>query len=173
MTGCWTDRIYLSEDDNLDSSDRLLRNAPLPFDGLQAGEQTITSASVALPVDASLAPGAYRLIVALDSGGQIAESNEVNNSAASGVIQLDFPDLPDLVVSDIQSPLQAQSGQFAFVTFTVSNQGEGDFFGEFDLAVIPPVIYTFGCMFTGTLLARLWAEFGAQEESEDEANHKP
>ncbi len=45
----------------------------------------------------------------------------------------------------------------------------GDFFKEFDLAVMPPVIYTFGCMFTGTLLARLWAEFGANEEANDDS----
>ena len=28
-------------------------------------------------------------------------------------------------------------------------------------AAIPPAMYTFGCMLTGTILARLWAEFGA------------
>ncbi|MDY0170246.1 MAG: bile acid:sodium symporter family protein [Thermoguttaceae bacterium] len=28
-------------------------------------------------------------------------------------------------------------------------------------AAIPPALYTFGCMLTGTILARIWAEFGA------------
>ena len=28
-------------------------------------------------------------------------------------------------------------------------------------AAIPTAIYAFGCMFTGTILARYWAEFGA------------
>jgi BASS family bile acid:Na+ symporter len=32
-------------------------------------------------------------------------------------------------------------------------------------AEIAPAIYTFGCMFTGTILARLWAEFGKPPES--------
>ncbi len=32
-------------------------------------------------------------------------------------------------------------------------------------AAIPPAIYTFGCMLTGTILARLWAEFGAGQGS--------
>ena len=39
----------------------------------------------------------------------------------------------------------------------------GKLFGDDCVAVIPPVIYTFGCMFTGTILARLWAEFGRDE----------
>jgi len=35
-----------------------------------------------------------------------------------------------------------------------------EFFKESPSAAIPPAIYTFGCMLTGTLLARLWAELG-------------
>ena len=27
---------------------------------------------------------------------------------------------------------------------------------------IAPALYTFGCMFTGTILARAWAEFGCR-----------
>lgn len=34
------------------------------------------------------------------------------------------------------------------------------FFAESPEAAIPPAIYTFGCMLTGTILARLWAELG-------------
>jgi len=34
------------------------------------------------------------------------------------------------------------------------------FFADSSEAAIPPAIYTFGCMLTGTLLARLWAELG-------------
>lgn len=33
-------------------------------------------------------------------------------------------------------------------------------------AAIPPALYTFGCMFTGSILARLWAEFGAGPEGQ-------
>jgi hypothetical protein len=34
-------------------------------------------------------------------------------------------------------------------------------------AELAPALYTFGCMFTGTVLARLWAEFGRNEEASD------
>ena len=30
-------------------------------------------------------------------------------------------------------------------------------------AAIPTALYTFGCMLTGTILARLWAEFGGRK----------
>ena len=33
-------------------------------------------------------------------------------------------------------------------------------------AAIPPALYTFGCMFTGSILARIWAEFGAGPEGQ-------
>jgi len=37
-----------------------------------------------------------------------------------------------------------------------------------DTAAIAPALYTFGCMFTGTILARCWAEFGRKEGKETE-----
>ncbi len=39
-----------------------------------------------------------------------------------------------------------------------------EIFGENSAEAIAPAIYTFGCMFTGTILARLWAEFGGPKE---------
>jgi BASS family bile acid:Na+ symporter len=36
-------------------------------------------------------------------------------------------------------------------------------FGDKSTEAIAPAIYTFGCMLTGTLLARLWAELGQRE----------
>jgi bile acid:Na+ symporter, BASS family len=42
-------------------------------------------------------------------------------------------------------------------------------FKDFPTATIPPAVYTFGCMFTGTILARCWAEYfhhGVTENTE-------
>lgn len=39
-----------------------------------------------------------------------------------------------------------------------------DHFGEFPAAAIPPAIYTFGCMLTGTILAQWWAALAAREK---------
>ncbi|MHC4177137.1 MAG: bile acid:sodium symporter family protein [Planctomycetota bacterium] len=51
----------------------------------------------------------------------------------------------------------------------MQNAGLGTFlvlkvFDEQPAAAIPTALYTFGCMFTGTILARLWAEFGGRKE---------
>ena len=51
----------------------------------------------------------------------------------------------------------------------MQNAGLGTFlvlkvFDEQPGAAIPTALYTFGCMFTGTVLARLWAEFGGRKE---------
>jgi BASS family bile acid:Na+ symporter len=40
-----------------------------------------------------------------------------------------------------------------------------DLFGKDSSASIPPALYTFGCMFTGIVLARLWAQLGRREET--------
>jgi len=39
-----------------------------------------------------------------------------------------------------------------------------DLFGRDPTTSIPPALYTFGCMFTGTVLARLWAHFDRHRE---------
>ena len=54
----------------------------------------------------------------------------------------------------------------------MQNAGLGTFlaleiFKDKPAAAIPTAIYTFGCMFTGTILARFWAEFGTSEQAED------
>ena len=41
----------------------------------------------------------------------------------------------------------------------------GDLFGKNSPEAIAPALYTFGCMFTGTILARLWAEFGRGKDA--------
>jgi BASS family bile acid:Na+ symporter len=58
----------------------------------------------------------------------------------------------------------------------MQNAGLGTFlvlkvFKEEPAAAIPTAIYTFGCMFTGTVLARIWAEFGGRKEDGD--NRQP
>jgi BASS family bile acid:Na+ symporter len=40
-------------------------------------------------------------------------------------------------------------------------------FSEYPSAAVPPAIYTFGCMLTGTILARFWAEFCSYKKFND------
>ena len=53
----------------------------------------------------------------------------------------------------------------------MQNAGLGTFlvlkvFNEEPAAAIPTALYTFGCMFTGTVLARLWAGFGKEKDGQ-------
>ncbi len=41
-----------------------------------------------------------------------------------------------------------------------------DLFGNDPATAIAPAMYTFGCMFTGTVLARIWADFGTKDQSD-------
>ena len=45
-----------------------------------------------------------------------------------------------------------------------------DLFGKTSASSIPPAIYTFGCMFSGIIVARLWAELGARQGIEERMN---
>ena len=47
-----------------------------------------------------------------------------------------------------------------------------EFFANEPTTAIPPAMYTFGCMLTGTVLARLWAEFGQRPPDEGEGEDK-
>jgi bile acid:Na+ symporter, BASS family len=44
-------------------------------------------------------------------------------------------------------------------------------FSDFPTAAIPPAIYTFGCVLTGTILARFWAEYYHHGGTEDAEKH--
>jgi len=48
-----------------------------------------------------------------------------------------------------------------------------ELFGKNCAEAIAPAVYAFGCMFTGTVLARLWAEFGGPKEPTDPAAPLP
>lgn len=81
--GAWADRLYLSADPALDSTDRLLgawtRNLPVA----PGGSYTVSGKTATLP--ATTAPGTYHLILKADGGatvtgaGALAEADESNN----------------------------------------------------------------------------------------------
>jgi len=122
----WRDRIWLSTDGILDGNDRLLHTelvsvAPLAVNGTY--EKTAT---VALPLSTSLPAGFYYLILQADALGTQPETNENNNTAVSAeALQIGLPPLPDLIVSDIEIPVEALSGQQVPITWTLTNQGTG------------------------------------------------
>ncbi|WDI41488.1 Calx-beta domain-containing protein [Bremerella sp. P1] len=156
-----TEAIWLSSDDQLDSSDArlelLYQTDALP---LTPGQSYNTTLNVTLPLNESIRPGEYYLIVETNQGNSNNELNANNNTLATLPISIDYPPLPDLVVTSISAPLEAISGQSIPITWTITNQGDGDFQGSFRDWVAISIDDTIGVDdlnrsydFTGTIAA--------------------
>jgi hypothetical protein len=78
--GAYTVGLYLSQDNLIGTTDRLLKKVVFP-DGLLAGQSTETTTKVTIPIN--LAPGDYYFGAIADVAKQVAESNEKNNKKAS------------------------------------------------------------------------------------------
>ena len=72
-------------------------------------------------------------------------------------------------ISDMSSSVWTASARTPLLS--MYSVGLGPFlalkvFKDEPAAAIPTAIYTFGCMFTGTILARMWAEFGRKNKAD-------
>jgi RHS repeat-associated protein len=122
-TGTWHDRVWLSIDGTLGSEDILLLTQQGSSTPLAAGAEYTQTATVNLPINRALVEGSYRFIVETDSFNEQVESSNTNNSFTSQSIDLAFPPLPDLVVSNIATPPEGWSGQTIDVTWSIANNG--------------------------------------------------
>ncbi|MEM9825059.1 MAG: CARDB domain-containing protein [Planctomycetota bacterium] len=126
----WSDRIYLSADSTIDAGDQLLLTlagqSPLAVQGTYTRTETVN-----LPLNADFPAGNYFVLVQTDALGGQPETNEGNNLEVSEVISLTTPPVPDLIVSSITAPVEALSGQDIEISWTLTNQGNGDATGTF------------------------------------------
>lgn len=115
----WQDAIFLSADSRLDANDQRLgsksRSSPL-----LAQEVYHDSLEIEIPVHAV---GAYYLILKCDSGDDIYEAAEDNNTRAY-LINMSLAQPSDLVVSSITVPQSAIPGEDVTVSWTLQNIGE-------------------------------------------------
>ncbi|MEZ6020997.1 MAG: CARDB domain-containing protein [Planctomycetota bacterium] len=114
--------IYLSVDSLLDNGDRLLGFRTVP--GLAAGaSSSVVNQAFALPSD--LTAGNYRLLMVVDPGNLVGETNENNNTLVStGLLNVTVPPRPDLVGDSIAfTPGSVQVGGAITVTESVRNTG--------------------------------------------------
>ena len=101
----WVDQIYLSASATLDANAILLATVPHTA-SLAAGSPFNGQTMVTLPLQQGLAAGTYHLFVVADGTNQLVEANESNNTAST-TITLAYPQLPDLVPSNIIAPTSA------------------------------------------------------------------
>lgn len=112
--------VYVSTDDTITTSDRLVATHEVPIAG--GGAVATTTTSVVLPCD--LPAGSYRLGAIVDPQGSTLESNEANNVLAGPTLVVDGP---DLALASMSGPTVARTGET--VTFrnvvTASATGGG------------------------------------------------
>lgn len=138
----WFDTIFLSEDEELNfnfapqGGQTTIRItdpdlATVEHSGpLEAGESYTVNHTVRLPDDAI---GDHHLFVYTDirggfkqpERGDVYEFNQELNNWASEAIQITLTPPPDLVVTSVEAPATAQSGQTVELKWTVTNEGPG------------------------------------------------
>ncbi|HEU6455875.1 MAG TPA: CARDB domain-containing protein, partial [Roseateles sp.] len=115
------EKVYLSQDGVVDAGDTLLGERLI--DSLAAGASSNGSLSFTLPVDLS---GAWRLIVATDTGNANNESTNENNNLDSLAVNVAQDAYADLAVLSVIAPTQVIDDPASLtVEWTVQNQGPG------------------------------------------------
>ncbi len=126
-TGAVRDRIWLSLDRNLGGDTLLATLDALTLPVVVGGQYQQLSTLVNLPLLASLAEGAYYLIVQTDALGNQPESNESNNFTASVTpFNITFPLLPDLRVDNITVDETTGNGLLSGGPMTIRWQTHND-----------------------------------------------
>lgn len=128
----WYDRVWLQSEDG-SRQVHLGDFSRYQYDALPSGGSVLISQWITVPQNADLVSGNYRLLVQSDVYGQVAESNDSNNSTLSEASTALTVVRPDLVVRDLSVPAQLQGGQGFEVRWTDFNQG--------DAAASPPSGY--------------------------------
>ncbi len=114
----WVDEIFLSSD-SLAENDTLL-TLRFHSTNLAPGQSLTVNDSVYLPF--GLVKGNYHIVIVCDVLNQINESNETNNTRISNPFLYGFSG-PDLIVTQVQTPASAFSGQQIQINWIVKNNG--------------------------------------------------
>jgi subtilase family serine protease len=118
----WYDDVYLSSGTQIADGDlrlgRIQRTNPL----VPLEQYTITR-TFNLPIDLS---GNYYVIVRTNADARVTELDRTNNDRpADAVTAITLSPTPDLAVTSVLAPLEANSGQSFELSWTVSNVGDG------------------------------------------------
>lgn len=124
FTGNVAYSIYASLDDTWDPGDQAIRNGLAFFPGTSTGVAIdVTFPLRALPGDPQLRPGAYRIIVRVDTQDVHDETDETNNAGTGGRVTLEGSDLLPITIT---GPEVAFIGLPMRLNVTIENQGVAD-----------------------------------------------
>ena len=123
LSGTLRDCVYLSSDDQLGNDTRI--GIFTYADNMPAGTHRERAEEVSLP---NCIEGDFSIIVKTDCNNNVYEyEGEDNNVLVDDqVLQVVLTPHPDLVVTDITVPVEAPSGQPVEISWTVTNNGEGE-----------------------------------------------
>jgi subtilase family serine protease len=117
----WSDALYLSADTNLNTSTAKFLSVGGHYSPLAPDSSSTLTATVTIP---NAIFGTYYLFVVADRYDQIYEGLlHANNTRKSSPIQVILSPPPDLVVTSLNVPGNASSGQLLHLSYTVTNQG--------------------------------------------------
>src|SRR5947207_75931 len=118
--GASTVRFYLSSDATLDAGDVLL--GARAVGALAAGTSSTAVTTLTIPANTS-APASYYVIAVADALGQVAETDETNNTVASSATVAVALYRPDLTLTSVSIPVTGATGRPLAITSTVKNAG--------------------------------------------------
>ena len=122
LNGDWRDAIYLSPDQTLDATDRLLAEEQRSF-LLETGDTYTGDLSISLPID--IPGGNYYILLKVNDGEKEFDKDLTDNTLASDVLDFQDPVFPDLQVTEVITPPTQFSGKSFELEWTVTNTGNG------------------------------------------------
>jgi|GEM_PF-2034177 len=125
-TGGWADQVFLSSDMTLDESDTFIGIGFQPDPVVDGEPYSIADVTITLPLENSLLPGTYFLVVKTDAFGQISESNESNNVFVGTSIDISYPPLPDFTITSVLVKGEKAVGSTVAVTVNLANVGNSE-----------------------------------------------
>ncbi|MFM7260877.1 MAG: CARDB domain-containing protein, partial [bacterium] len=121
--GSWNSIVSLSADATYDATDANLGTVTYSSGSGPIAAGAGVARSLTATVPASLADGTYYVLVRTDTAGQIAESNETNNTLVAGTISVTAQLFANLVVQSVTvAPSGTLGGQIS-ISWTVANTG--------------------------------------------------
>ncbi|MCB0736170.1 MAG: VCBS repeat-containing protein [Bacteroidetes bacterium] len=117
--GPWEDRMYLSRNEILQSHDSLL--AVHYTDSLPSGK----SDTITVRVHGPRKPDGYQYVLVMADANRVVPDVAINNFAVSqdSIYLFDSLPKPDLVVTKIETPVTAISGESININYTIKNIG--------------------------------------------------
>lgn len=129
----WYDDVYLSSDQTISGGDTYLGRVQ-HSNVLPGGGAYTTTRSLDLPINLS---GEFFVLVRTDANNRVVEegADGNNDGASSSTTTVTLSPTPDMIVTNVDAPTEAFSGQPFSLTWTVQNAGAADASGRWYDAV--------------------------------------